>query len=204
MNQEFIDAVKIGDFQKVKLLLNDPRTDPAADDNWAIEMASENGHTEVVKLLLNDPRTDPATDDNFAIRYASKICIVKLLINDPRVDWRLASDEYKKELIKNSTNQLKNELTTTQLVLNRALPKTNFIENGETITKPLVPKDIIRKTAYLGPYQELCLAVKNNNIPPIKLVALAKLLGVEHNEINWKELCDEVKKKIYMSVLLHQ
>ena len=191
-----------GHIEVVKLLLNDPRVDPAVSNNWAISWASQFGHIEVVKLLLKDSRTNPATNSNYAIKMASNndhIEVVKLLLNDPRVDWRVVNEEYKRELIKNSTNQLKNELTTNYLTLNRAYPKYKYIENGKPKTKPLVPKDIIRKTVYLGIYQELWEKVKNSNIPPIKLVALAKLLKVKHNnEINWTELCEEVKKKIYM------
>jgi len=40
----------------VKLLLQDERVDPSDNNNWAIQMASKNGHIEVVKLLLQDKR----------------------------------------------------------------------------------------------------------------------------------------------------
>jgi len=40
----------------VKILLNDPRVSPEADDNAAVKSALENGHSKVVKLLLSDPR----------------------------------------------------------------------------------------------------------------------------------------------------
>ena len=58
MNTEFIEAAKRGDINNVRLLLADPRVDPAARNNDAIRWASGNGHSEVVKLLLNDPRVD--------------------------------------------------------------------------------------------------------------------------------------------------
>jgi hypothetical protein len=51
--------------------LNDPRVDPAADDNYTIRWAAGRGHVEVVQVLLNDPRVDPAADDNDAIRMAA-------------------------------------------------------------------------------------------------------------------------------------
>ena len=51
-------ALRYRNVEAVRLLLNDPRVDPSADDNYAIRCASENGHVEVVKLLLNDPRVD--------------------------------------------------------------------------------------------------------------------------------------------------
>lgn len=35
----------------VKLLLQDDRVDPSADNNWTIELASQNGHTEVERIF---------------------------------------------------------------------------------------------------------------------------------------------------------
>ena len=42
---------KNGHSEIVKLLLADPRVDPAADNNVTIRDASLHGHTEIVKLL---------------------------------------------------------------------------------------------------------------------------------------------------------
>ena len=74
--------------------------------------------------------------------------------------------------------------------------------------KSQIPKEILRQTVrqavYLNPYQELCEVVKNSNIPPIKLVALAKILKVNYNDkIPWNELCDKVKEAILLSLYLH-
>jgi len=82
----FIQAVRDGDLEKVKLLL--PISDPSENNSDAIRWASYNGHLEVVKLLLSDPRVD-SSDVNTAIRYASsngRTEIVKFLLADPRVD----------------------------------------------------------------------------------------------------------------------
>jgi ankyrin repeat protein len=79
----------------VKWLL-DQGIDPAADDNYAIKLASSNGHTEIVRLLLDDPRVDPAASANYAIKLASAngyTEVVKLLLDDPRVD-PSANDNY--------------------------------------------------------------------------------------------------------------
>jgi len=54
----------------LKLLLADPRVDPAAESNLAIQLACQEGHTEVFKLLLSDPRVDPTADEDFAFRIA--------------------------------------------------------------------------------------------------------------------------------------
>ena len=74
----------------VKLLLQDERVDPSADNrNDAIRYASMNGHTEIVKLLLQDKRVDPSNKKNLAIGFASYYGhteVVKLLLQDKRVD----------------------------------------------------------------------------------------------------------------------
>jgi ankyrin repeat protein len=78
-----------GHTEIVRLLLNDPRVDPKANDNHAIRISSKNGHTEVVRLLLNDPRVDPSANNNTAIRLSSKnghTEVFLMLLNDPRVD----------------------------------------------------------------------------------------------------------------------
>jgi hypothetical protein len=68
----------------VRLLLSDPRVDPAANENWAIKWAARYGHTEVVRLLLSDERVDPIAQENDAIKQAAENGhdeIVKLLRN---------------------------------------------------------------------------------------------------------------------------
>jgi hypothetical protein len=55
----------------VKLLLADPRVDPAADDNFAIRWSSGLGHAEVVKLLLADPRVNYCNGISAALELAS-------------------------------------------------------------------------------------------------------------------------------------
>ena len=70
--------------------------DPSADNNYAIQWASENSHAEVVRLLLADTRVDPGANNNFAIRFASEkghIEVVRLLLADPRVDPRAFGNE---------------------------------------------------------------------------------------------------------------
>ena len=78
-----------GHDEVVELLLENPRVDPSAEDNYAIRKASQAGEVEVVKLLLKDPRVDPSANYNDAIGIASRNGhhkVVELLLNDPRVD----------------------------------------------------------------------------------------------------------------------
>lgn len=51
-------AIQKDKTEVVKLLLQDKRVDPSAEDNYAIRWASANGREEVVKLLLKDKRVE--------------------------------------------------------------------------------------------------------------------------------------------------
>ena len=93
-NNEIKYSSRYGNFEIVKLLLEDPRIDPSHgsgffDYDTAFYWASRNGHDNVVQLLLLDPRIDPSVDNNCAIRYASYYGhdkVVRLLLADPRID----------------------------------------------------------------------------------------------------------------------
>ncbi len=112
------------------------------------------------------------------------------------MDWRFASTNIKEELIKNTENQLKNELTASYLSLEKTSPQVRF----EGKVKSAVPKEILKQTTYAGP----CMTIKNSEIPPVKLVALAKILKVEYDDkIEWSKLCDKVKHAIFVSLYLH-
>ena len=85
----FVEACHCGITEIVRLLLLDPRVDPSANDNEAIQHAISERNTEIVRLLLADPRVDPSTNENFPIRTSSHVGyteMVRLLLADPRVD----------------------------------------------------------------------------------------------------------------------
>lgn len=46
-------------------LIEGARVDPSGDGNYAIRVASQNGHIEIMARLLQDNRVDPTADDNF-------------------------------------------------------------------------------------------------------------------------------------------
>ena len=86
---QFYKAVTLNNVDALKVLLADERINPAANNNFAIRRASQNGHVAVVKVLLADKRVDPTAHDNYAIRWASlnsHLEIVKLLLADNRID----------------------------------------------------------------------------------------------------------------------
>lgn len=187
-------ASRCGQAEVVKLLLSDPRVDPTVNNNGAIRWASINGNVGVVNLLLNDDRVDPTADNNYAIQWASScshLKVVNLLLNDARVDWRYVDN--KDQMVKNNENQLKSELTTSYLSIERSSPQTTI----SGVQKSKLPKEIIRQIVYMGLYQGICEIIHNSEIPPIKLVALTKILKVEYDDkILWSKLYNKVKQAI--------
>jgi ankyrin repeat protein len=76
-------------YKIAKLLIDDPRINPAINSNRMLKVASLTGYDKIVKLLLKNHRVDPAASNNYAIRKASwkgHTDVVKLLLKDPRVD----------------------------------------------------------------------------------------------------------------------
>jgi len=73
----------------VRLLLADPRFDPAANDQTPIQTACHHGNIEIVQLLLTDPRVDPSIFDQQLLHDAidaDDYEIVRVLLRDSRVD----------------------------------------------------------------------------------------------------------------------
>ena len=98
LNDFFQKLIRTDNYPQIikLLLLRDSRAtvDPSANDNYAIRLASQNGHVETVKLLLEDNRVDPSANNNYSIKEASRnghMEIVKLLI--PRINISKITDE---------------------------------------------------------------------------------------------------------------
>ena len=82
--------------ETLKLLLQDSRIDPSAQNNNFIILASKYGHLEIVKLLLQDFRVDPSAQNNKAIKKACKnnhFEIVEILMKDRRFRKIIIDDE---------------------------------------------------------------------------------------------------------------
>jgi ankyrin repeat protein len=89
-------ACYFGHNEILKLLLQDHRVDPSANDNEAIQNACYYKQNDVVKLLLQDPRVDSSVSNNILIQnacYKGNIDLVKLLLQDPRVDPSVQNNE---------------------------------------------------------------------------------------------------------------
>ncbi|KAI8892013.1 hypothetical protein BC833DRAFT_612821 [Globomyces pollinis-pini] len=87
-NEAFIYACEVGQLDSVKLLLQNPKVDPASMDNSAFKLACQNNNLEIVQLLLEDKRVSPTSENNYAFKFAAQsghLAIVKLLMNDSRI-----------------------------------------------------------------------------------------------------------------------
>ncbi|KAJ3128190.1 hypothetical protein HK100_009316 [Physocladia obscura] len=88
-----IAAAIRGHVEVVKVLVEDGRVDPTAEDNEAICVAAENGFFDVVQFLMSVNGVNPAAQNQRAILGAAKnkhLGIVQLLSKDARVDAELA------------------------------------------------------------------------------------------------------------------
>ncbi len=82
------EASRYGYIDKVKEALANGQ-DPTETDNYAIQIASLYGHTEIVSLLLQDGRADPKANNNNAINWASRqghTQVVEVLLQDGRIE----------------------------------------------------------------------------------------------------------------------
>jgi len=93
------------------------------------------------------------------------------------------------KLLKDADVELKDELKSSLLAINRMTPKMRI--NKEY--KALIPKSVRKNIIYRAQYED---EIKGE-IPPIKLVALANLLKIQYDDkISWKELYGKVKFKL--------
>ena len=69
LSELFQCAAENGHTEVVRLLLADSRVNPAARDNWPIEVASENGYRKIVRLLLADPRVTPQNKQHKIMKH---------------------------------------------------------------------------------------------------------------------------------------
>ncbi|KAI8903399.1 ankyrin repeat-containing domain protein [Gorgonomyces haynaldii] len=71
----------------VQLMTNDPRVDPASDNQKALKRACEHGKQDIVKHLLSIPAVDPSLDEECLVNACKwgHQKIVKILLRDKRL-----------------------------------------------------------------------------------------------------------------------
>jgi WD40 repeat protein len=70
--EQFFEAIRTGNANDVRELLQNNQVNPAANDNIAIGVAAGSGYMAIVRLLVADRRVDPFANDNNAINVASE------------------------------------------------------------------------------------------------------------------------------------
>ena len=56
IQEKFYKTIKNNDINNVELLLKNEKINPSKDNNYAVQLASENGHIDIVNLLWQDQR----------------------------------------------------------------------------------------------------------------------------------------------------
>jgi ankyrin repeat protein len=82
-------AVRHGNVDAIKCLLEVKYVDPTTDNNSPIKMAISNGNVEVVKTLLDSGKVDASVENNYPILKASEIGaleMVTFLLDYPKFD----------------------------------------------------------------------------------------------------------------------
>ncbi|ORY48327.1 hypothetical protein BCR33DRAFT_735786 [Rhizoclosmatium globosum] len=76
-------------FETFKLLFEDGREDPTANNNEAFIMTCTYDHEEIVSLFLKNKSLDPSANSNEALKTACRLGnpnVTRCLLNDPLVD----------------------------------------------------------------------------------------------------------------------
>ncbi len=96
IQNKFYTFIEQNDIENVKLFLKNKKIDVSAEDNWAIELASTNGHFDIVELLLNDKRVDPSDNRNWVIQATYKKAYYKIFdsINNKNFNIFSFNNEY--------------------------------------------------------------------------------------------------------------
>jgi hypothetical protein len=96
INYFFIESVQIGLFSVFDLFYHHPLVDLTHQQNKAIRLACEFGHTDIVRVLLNEEEVKPEVVSNAALRYSydgEHYDIVELLLLNTNVLKELKNDE---------------------------------------------------------------------------------------------------------------
>ena len=176
------------------------------DGNTPLNAASANGYLEIIKYLVdhganvNQANIDGETPLIWAIQYGQDD-IIKYLVSRGADYTPIKNRSIFQDIIISESNNLKNKLTE-RYGLVKNIPGLNL------------PKDALLRTIYEEPYQQYCNPA-GTGLPPIQLIALANILnntlpkkrgmiedGGKYEHINldisWSELCDKVKKALYL------
>ena len=202
LNRKIFNASAKGNINRVKKLIeNGANLDHINSyGETPLFWATYYGNFDVVKYLtehganVNQTSNDGSTPLILAINK-SRLEIVKEL-TEHGADWStIKNHSIFEEIIKEHTNKLKSELSQNYLTLERSSPQTITAEGK---VKSSLPKNLLLKTVYENPYQELCSSI-DGKLPPIQLIALANILKLDYSiDITWRDLCNRIKNVLYL------
>jgi hypothetical protein len=134
MQEKLYEEIKKNNYDNVQSLLSNKEVNAAEYNNWAIQLASQNGFLEIIHLLSSDPNVSLQGFSNNPLGCATgggHFESVKFFLNDSRVDpthdhnhalliayrakkndilWLLWNNEKVKLFAKESTPNIYNEL----------------------------------------------------------------------------------------------
>ena len=206
INNQLIEASRRGDITRVKQMIKEG-ANVNYDNNgrWTPLMsASDRGHLEIVKYLTESgANVNHSTHVGFTPLFNAVLAgdsdITKYLI-EHGADYSKCKNNpiFRKlfnQIIKDETNKLRSELTKNYLAIERGTPQKI---TGEGKVKSSLPRNLLLRTVYEKPYQELCFPY-GQGVPPFQLIALANILNLGYNiDITWIELCDKIKHALYL------
>ena len=164
-------------------MLADPRVDPSAGNNQAINAAVRYDKLEVVKVLLAHPNVDPAASSNWLIRSATHsgfIMMMRLLLADSRVDPGAISAKDIKDL------SIENKTEIVNLLLGH--PKVALLTKDMNATTPIpkyllhLPLDQLLKELSKHQLMTSNETVPHHNLHTAKAALTSSLLVVSTGE----------------------
>ena len=150
--KEFLYYVEYGNIEQVKRILKEGKVNPSAQDNKAIKMSAEIGHTELSKILLDDYRIADTVDYTDIVQIASDNSNKKIV--------KIIEDAFERDKIRKKG----------QIIINRKSP----IE-FKTVRKVITKSDLLPVIEFVDFKKDL----DNTKIEGFEINDLKKSFGYE-------------------------
>lgn len=205
----------------VELLMRDPKTNPAANMDMALQNAIRFNNFDAVRLLLADSRVNPNNALEVAISpVRSSLEGLKLLMADPRTDPAETVERVEGVIRQNQwPRNAAHFMNVLRLLLDH--PRTDWRRFTDLVPEYVVEErrqlrerlrqmlqtltasrsetqvrepDLIRKIAFDEAYYRLCSDLTTTEIPSAQLVELGRILGLDLLTMNKSRACARVQQ----------